>query len=306
MTFRDELAGGVGRCLYCESPLRIDAREPIAVEAPSPAPKGEGSALSPLVERLQRTPEIPPEPQAPALKPPLPSGAPAAPWEGTGRSVLGAWWLTWFESLFHPARLADRLEFPGSAGKAATYVMAGMGQLLGIPLGLLALTATMMVLNPAITGRAYVFPTLAAGIGWGAVAVAGSVGVIAAWAAVLHGCVRAVGGTGPYVATFRCAAYASGSAIALVLALFFVPTFQRDQLWFWFGMTVLVAGLVPLHQVLALPVLLSKGHGLSHGRALAAVLAPVLWIGLAALIAGIFFIATEWLPFWRRWRYGWE
>jgi hypothetical protein len=218
---------------------------------------------------------------------PGPSGPEGVPWENR----LGLGWLpallaTLRRSLFEPDRFFSGMQTRGNLGSAIGYaiVVGWAGMIGGLFWNLIfqgAQTALLRRLGAPSPGE------MSAGIKAlleVAFALAGPVVILAAlfiWGGILHLCLMLVGGArGEFETTLRVYAYSMGPALFQWIPL------CGGLIGFVWGIVLQIIGL-------------SKAHGISGGRAAAAVLLPVflccacLGLAMAVFFGAIATLATK-------------
>ncbi len=193
-------------------------------------------------------------------------------WEEPRRGFFSRWWGTWKALSFHPAQFMKRMPRTGGFSKPIAYAYGFFLQFLFVAVLIAALVGAAAGLAGANiryehTILALVIVLALIPLGYLAIAAGNFLG-----AAFWHVVVKLFGGKGPYQGTFRIVAYSSGA-----------------QVW---GFIPYIGGLI---QVALQAILYYHGfrevHGLSKGRAIAAILIPF-FVAIAAAVALLILIAS--------------
>lgn len=254
---RTAVQPGRSVCPGCAQPMLqrcVNCNEEISVRATLCKYCGEDCA-APTDERPVRRPDIEFLEDSPS----------AVAWEEPKRGFFSRWWGTVKDLSFHPAEFMRRLPRTGGYSKPIAFVYGFFLQFLLVAVAIAALVGAAAGLAGANIRYEHTIAALAVvlalfPLGYLAIAAGNFLG-----AAFWHVVAKLFGGKGTYQGTFRVVAYASGA-----------------QAW---GLIPYVGGLI---HVALQAILYYHGfrevHGLSKGRAIAAILIPFV-VAIAAAVA---------------------
>lgn len=197
------------------------------------------------------------------------------PWEETDGNVFGRYWRTWAGALFRPNEFFLGCPKGGGHGPPLTYgMMAGFQMLIPI-CALLLLGLTPALMAGGSRGAAVGFGALCGVFAVYAIFI--PIGVIVGlylWSGIYHLCAAMLGGRGTFGDTMRIMSYSSYSTC-------------------WFGIIPYCGALAAMIWNAVIAYFGFRHlHGMSTGRAVAAVLLPtLLCLGLAAILVFAVFAA---------------